>query len=283
MTWARKYWDIIDQIYWWPPYIGLNSISQKKWVRKNGYVCVPAEMVNQSGPLYSRGLKICDLIANLHSKEEILNHFFDLTFAIAGDATVSSLLFKPIGFDDIGPFENLGREVQERYGWGEDNVSQQDGFFVSSKSILGVELKLGARSTPAQILKYASMIAWEEQYSGRKENIGLLYIVPKTALEKHWQHCGLVSNEISASYLREFADTKVPKRVRDLIEKDSDMLNDVLNRMRLEVTTWSDLVSSVAEIEASLDKERQGDQALVNLLRGFRNQVEAHKGTYLLR
>lgn len=279
MTWARKYWDIIDQIYWWPPYIGLTSISQKKWVRKDGFVCVPEELVNQSGPLYSRGLKIRELIENLHSKEEILNHFFDLTFSIAGDITISSLLFKPIGFKDGGPFENLGREVQQRYGWGEDNVSQQDGFFVSSKSILAVELKLGARSTPAQILKYASMIAWEEQYSGRKENIGLLYIVPESAVEKHWQHCGLASSEISAEYLNKFAGTKVPKRVRDLIENDSDMLNDVLNRMRLEVTTWNDLVSRVAEIEASLNRQDQGDQALINLLRGFRNQVEAHKGT----
>ena len=58
------------------------------------------------------------------------------------------LLIEPLGFEDRGPFESLGREVRDRYGWGNKNVTQQDGLFVSPQSIVGVELKDGFRIKP---------------------------------------------------------------------------------------------------------------------------------------
>ena len=72
MTWNRKYWDILDQLYWTPKYLGLSSISKKKWTVRDGLVCVPAELVNKSGPLYTRGTKSGEMKEYLLRQKEIL-------------------------------------------------------------------------------------------------------------------------------------------------------------------------------------------------------------------
>jgi len=108
MSWTNKYWDILNHFYWWPPYIGMRSISQKKWTKNDGKICVPAELVNMSGPLYSRERKFEDLENHLLGNEEILNHIFDLTFSIAPDTVINESFLKPLGFDDKGEFESIG-------------------------------------------------------------------------------------------------------------------------------------------------------------------------------
>ena len=65
-------------------------------------------------------------------------------------------------------------------------MTQQDGFFVSRKSLIGVELKLGSASSPEQIAKYMALMEWEEQLTGRRDQLGLLFVVADTAVKKHW-------------------------------------------------------------------------------------------------
>lgn len=143
MTWNSKYWDILDQLYWSPKYLGLRSISQKHWIKRDGLICVPEELVNKTGPLYSRQRNISDLKEYLHGSEEILNDIFDLTFSIAPDSLINDILLRPLGFEDCGPFDSIGRESATRYGWGVlDNVTQHDGLYVSKQSVVGVEMKL---------------------------------------------------------------------------------------------------------------------------------------------
>jgi len=52
MAWNNKYWDIMDQLYWSPQYLGIRSIPKKHWKKQDGLICVPEELVNNTGPLY---------------------------------------------------------------------------------------------------------------------------------------------------------------------------------------------------------------------------------------
>jgi hypothetical protein len=142
MAWNEKYWDVINRCYWNPTYIGLKSIPQKHWLQRDDLVCVPQGLVNQDGPFYVRKSKVGENRDRLQLGEEPLNDLFNLTFAIAADAIVSKLLFNNIGISDPGPFESLGSEMGKRFGWGESNITQPDGFFTSANSLLGVELKV---------------------------------------------------------------------------------------------------------------------------------------------
>jgi len=280
MTWNETYWGILNQLYWAPRFIGLSSIQKRHWKRSPEDISVPSEMVNTNGPLYTRGRNSRDVREYLSRQEVILNQFFDITFAIAADEVLSRLFCSPLGFVDRGPFSKMSDNLGARYGWGEsENVTQPDGFYVSNKSLIGVELKLGSSSWPEQVLKYAAVMAWEEQYSGTREHLGLLYIIPDAAQEKHWSKCGLEGPHIDSSFLDRVSHDKLPKRVLDLLLHEKDRLSDVLERLSLAVVSWSFLGNELLAIEEALDQSHRGDQTLKRLLAGFRDQIENHQGT----
>src|ERR1700730_18409382 len=150
MEWNEKYWDMITNLYGTPSHMGWKRIQRKNWKIKDGIVCVPeADIAKGAHALYSRE-PLSDpekIRKSLSNKEEILNHIFNFTFAIAGDPIISRLFCEPLGIDDNGPFLSLGREILERYDLAE-NVTQQDGLFVSDNAIIAIELKLASKSWP---------------------------------------------------------------------------------------------------------------------------------------
>lgn len=281
MAWNRKYWDIIDQLYWWPRYLGLNSINQRHWRIEGDRLSIPLEMVNRSGPLYSRGQRITELIDGLHAKEEILNHLFDLTFGIAPDVLIELCFAAPLGFSDHGPFDSIGREAQDRYGWGAENVTQQDGFFVSDRSAIAVELKLGSTSWPGQIAKYAALLTWEEMAHGPRDQIGLLFIAPEAARTNHWTKCGLAADLIDATFLDQTWTRPLPAPIQRLFAENRSHVESVLERMRLAFISWSDLRHRLCAYAEGLDRSAPGDQTLGRLIDGFVAQLDAHRLTGL--
>lgn len=280
MAWNSKYWDIVDQFYWTPKYLGLHSINKRHWDKQDDRISIPSEFISKSGSIYTRGLKTADLIHDLHGKEEILNHVFDLTFAIAPDTVITSLFVEPHGFADDGPLESLGREIRIRYGWGPSaNVTQPDGVFISDRTIAGVEIKLKSSTWPEQIAKYVALMVWEEAEFHRRDQLGLLFIVPEAAVNKHWKKCGLTSSEIDASFLETLNPDKLPKRIRKLFGDKSDLVEDVLNRLQLSVISWSAFREKISKIQDRLCVENPGEQTLYRLLDGFLAQLDVHRDT----
>lgn len=279
MSWNQKYWDILANIYWTRRYMGLKSIPQEKWTINQNHICIPKNEIPANTGIYVRKRAETEQMTYLRSQEETLNHVFDLTLAIAGDDVVRRLLFKPLGFDGNGKIESLGREVMERYGW-KGNVTQQDGFFVSPESLVGVELKLGSETTSEQVLKYVTLMHCEEVIAGTRPNVGLLFIVPDTSRDSIWEQCGISgSGEIDESYLDGITTQDMAKHMQERIEENDEAFRGLLNRLKLAVISWSDFDESMSKILSDLDPHRVGDQTLIKLLEGFRAQLRDHDGT----
>lgn len=277
MTWNLKYWDILDQLYWSPKYIGLRSIQKNKCIIDDKYVAVPLELVNPDGPLYTRGRKALDHYHWMRTQEETLNHVFDIAFAIAPDAMIERCLALPLGFVDKGIFQSLGREVRFRYGWGtSENITQHDGLFVSKTSIIGVEIKINSATSSEQILKYASLVVWEEEHSGRKPQVGLLYIVPAHRVSRVLRSCGLDGPNAPLSILDKVAHEKLPKRIHELLKHGADRVRDVLDRMVVRAISWSALYLSLREIADASDPNEPGGQTLKRLVEGLTAQIADH-------
>jgi len=283
MAWNDKYWDIISNLYWTPRYLGLQSIGRDKWRVEGDWVSIPKGLIaNASGPLYSRSRSFSKTKAYLNGQEEILNQVFNLVFSIAGDEVVSRLLCRPLEIADPGPFKSIGREIGSRYGWREsENVTQQDGFFVTPTSLIAVELKLGSTSWPEQIAKYAALMIWEEAASGTRSNLGLLFIVPETALPGHWASVGLTAPHIDAKFAGRLDRAKLPKKIQTLFEQNPDKVTAVLERLRLAVIPWGSFRDQIEAIEKELNGSGAGDQTLQRLLAGLRAQIDGHDNTGL--
>jgi hypothetical protein len=282
MAWNDKYWDIISNLYWTPRYLGLKSIPQDKWRIDGDRVSIPKALIaNASGPLYSRSRTFNETKAYLNGQEEILNHIFNLVFSIAGDEVVSRLLCSPLKISDPGPFESIGREIGPRYGWRNgENVTQQDGFFVTPSSLIAVELKLGSTSWAEQIAKYVALMIWEEELSGTRSNLGILFIVPEAALADHWTSAGLAGPNIDAEFAKRLDEAKLPKKIQHLFKQKPEKVAGVLNRLRLAAMSWTSFRDRVQALEQGLGSGA-GDQTLKRLLSGLLDQVNGHDNTGL--
>lgn len=282
MSWNKRYWDIIEQIYWQPSYSGMKSIPKELILKENGRISIPEENLSKSGSIYARHRNYTDFELYMNQQEEILNHLFDITFSIASDDVIRKTFFAPLGLDDTSPCESWGREVAIRYGWGRNaNVTQHDGYFVSDRSVVAVELKLGSPSSPEQIMKYAAMMAWEELTAGPKENLGLLFILPKPAISNHWPKCGLTGPKIDGSFVSTEWKKGLNRPIERLIVENKDVVVNVLDRMILKAITWEELWNSITIIRSALDVSKSGDKTLDRLLSGFLAQLSVHGGTAL--
>ena len=275
MSWTDAYWDILSNFYWTPRYLGLKSIPRKDWRVDGDWVMIPKDAVaNSSGPLYTRARKFPELKSYLQGQEEILNHMFNLTFSIAADAVLTELLFQPLGFEYSGPIVRLGREIGARYGWPGENVTQQDGLFVSGQSIVGVELKLGSQSWPEQIAKYIALMVWEEAFGGEREDLGLLFLVPEESLPAHWSTIGLQGPMIDDSFLTRLDRRKLPKKILDLLDTRPIQVRSVISKLRLAVLSWNAFSQQISMLESRLTSRTAGDQTLVRLLSGLRVHID---------
>lgn len=279
MSWNRKYWDNLANFYWYPRFMGLKSIPRKKWTTSKNYISIPKNEIPANARIYVRKRAEAEQMAYLRSQEETLNHMFDLTLAIAGDEVVRRLIFEPLAFDGNGPIKSLGREVKARYGW-KSKVTQQDGFLVSPESIVGIELKLGSKTRSEQVLKYVTLLHCEELLTGKRPNVGLLFIVPDTSRDSIWEQCGISgSGEIDESYLDGEITQNLKEHMQKRIEEHGEAYRGLLNRLKLDVVSWSDFDESISEILSDLAPHRAGDQTLIKLLEGFQAQLRDHDGT----
>jgi hypothetical protein len=291
VTWNHKLWDVITLLYCTPRFVGMGSITEDK---------CPADfkaltsLTGDGYRLYARNRKIDEALRYLNGQEEVLNSFFNIAFAIAPDEVLSRLLCAPLGIPDAGPFTSFGSgEIASRYTFGNGNVTQPDGFFSTSKSLVAAELKLGSACWPEQIAKYVALMRWEQKETGLRENLGLLFILPEKSLESNWSKVGLnvlnrrgdhpaqssMIRRCPADFFDNLNQRKLPARVRQLFDNESGHIRSDFERLRLAAVSWTWLRYEISKIEGELDCSVRGDQTLKRLLAGLRAQIEAHRNT----
>ncbi len=278
MSWSSKYWDAVHQFYWEPSYLGLASIPKAQWGSDPDVIQLSKSLIENGSTLYTRRGTSLQNLSRLRALEETLNHIFEITFAIAPDVVVAECFCQPLGIDDAGPFDRLGREVAERYVWG--NVTQQDGYFVSTQSAVGVELKLSAPTTATQVLKYLTLMVQEQKVSGAKKSLGLVYITPHPDPVLLWDQCGAdPEGRLADDWLSQFQTSKLNPTLRKLLDTHADEFARASEKLRLAHVSWQSLAGVCRTIISRLSSGSPGDQTLSRLLTGFVDAVEQHEGT----
>jgi len=279
MTWQKKYWDAVDQFYWTPKHLGLNSIPKSEWGDDPENIVIQRSMLAKDASLYTRVGKAKENALRMQGLEETLNHIFEITFGIASDAAISEIIFRAVGLLDEGPFERIGREASIRYRWGNKNVTQQDAFFVSPVSLLGIEMKLGSTTRPEQVVKYLCLVLMEEMLSGRRSSVGLLYITPYQA-ETVWKQAGATNTGIlPLDFITTFDSGKLNSYLQNFYLDNQLALLDLACRFQMTHISWSELIARCSSVAAALDGGHSGDATLARLLNGFIDAIKNHKGT----
>lgn len=276
MSWTKKYWDLVEHLYWSPQYIGLKSIPQRHWTIDGDIVSVPKEMTNPRGPLYRRLRSGEDYETYVHRQEETFNHIFDLTFAITPGDIIGEV-FGPL--TSAGPdhsYQSLGRELRTRHFWGEhDNITHPDGFFVAENSILAVELKFNAKTSLDQLAKYVLLIVAEEMVEGRRDSLDLLYVFNSDPNDSFERQTSIEPDAVNETLFDALSRSVRKTKIRSFLHDNEAKFRDVLNRLSVRCISWKDFADALLDYSEALSESR-GDRTLQRLILGLKTEITGH-------
>jgi hypothetical protein len=208
-------------------------------------------------------------------QEETFNHIFDLTFAILPGDVVCDLLDQ---FTSVGcghNYESLGRELFDRYSWGNKNVTAPDGFFVARDSVLAVELKFNAITSLDQLAKYLTLFVVEELFAGKREHLDLLYIFHSNPHASFTTQTGFAPDEINGNITDTLVDAGKGQFVRKILGDNREAMNDVLERIKIHCISWADFRNALVAFAGELENG-QGDRTLRRLIDGLATAIAEH-------
>jgi hypothetical protein len=212
--------------------------------------------------------------------EEPLNHIFDIAFGIASSPIIENLLLGPFGWKDSGDFVSLGREIASRYdGFANSNTTQQDGYFVSDRTLLGVELKIASRTWSGQVLKYLALMVAEEKLTGQREQLGLLFITPDSSPESVFRDGGIsAAGKLSQSFLESVPPSRINRMIADMLSTDRDHFRDLSGRVTCTHISWEKFADSIFELAAQQEGS-VGGRTAQRLLEGLGQAIHEQAGT----
>ncbi len=276
MSWTENYWDIVNEFYWVPSYLGLKSIPQRHWVVDGDLVSIPKEMTNTSGPLYRRLRSGKDYWHFVRRQEETFNHIFNLALSILPGDIISEIFGQFTGFAASYNYRLCGNSIRDEYPWiGGANVTTPDAFLLSSESALAIEIKFNAKTSLDQLAKYVALIAGEEIYGNRHRNLDLLYICPESASECFFKQTSIHADDLCGEHF-ELLDRSVKNpRVKEFFAARPSAIVDVLSRLRVACITWSQFLAALKTYIASIG-DTPGDRTLYRLLDGLAKEICNH-------
>lgn len=273
MGWNDKLFDNLDQIYWTPKMIGLSTVRAALSPDGQHYL-VPKELLSGGRSLYRRGSTGAVWKSGLSGSEELLNQLLEVALAIAPGRFLEEAFFAPLGISPVGCIRTIGREVLARHArYSANQFTQHDGFYISENSTVMMEMKLGARTSVEQYLKYVMLTALEEMTHGPRPHAGLVYLVPQSAVAGVRKDLYLDDPEARAAILSDPQAHTKKARLRDLLGRYPEAFRSVARRMGVAITTWDAFYDLAVRYRD--DARATGNETLENLMQGIIAQLEA--------
>lgn len=275
-TWPRAYWDAVDQFYWHPTYLGLGSIAQSKWKRSGNLVCIDESLTNKSGPLYRRVLNSKTYEPFLRAQEETFNHVLDIALAIVPPAEIGTLVSGFTSQKVEDEYHPIGRSLLERFGFRpSSNITQHDCYLLGAQSIACLELKFDSPTSLNQLAKYMWLCLKEEDFTGKKDRLDLVYIAPGNATRKIEKDLGFSLDELRFQDISRFTNSKTNKEIARSFEERFNCFEEIASRMKISAISWGEF-KKVLETRISELKKNGQDKTLVRLYEGLVEEISRH-------
>lgn len=151
--------------------------------------------------------------------------------------------------------------------------TQHDGFYLTENAVVMMERKLKARTSIEQYLKYCTLIALEELMYGRKEHLGLIYLVPAGSVARTRKDLRLDDSDALRSLWQEPRAHTDKSTLLALLDRHAEAIRAVGARLRITVITWDDFRDVVPRFHN--DARASGNQTLENLMQGVLAQLDS--------
>ncbi len=158
-SWVHSYYEALSFFYWEPQHLG-----RKKYVDAT----------------YNTADKV---MKHLGVMELTLNHQIKTFLSIAPCSLRNRLFQAALGRSIAGEFVMVGRDVDKLYAL--NNVTQPDFLFTSNETTVSLEMKIGAKSSVKQVLKYA-LLAFAVEQKDSKQRQHCLILLSKGPFSSLW-------------------------------------------------------------------------------------------------
>ncbi len=275
--WTSAYWDILEQVYWVPPYIGMKSIPRKLWQTHGDRVSVPSIMTSSNGPLYFREKKTADFWPYIQRQEETFNHQFELFASLLSPEDLALVLAPICGLPQGLAISPLGRSTNSHLKWSEmGNYTQPDLFLRGPSAIAMIELKFNAKTNMDQFGKYLALIARDDDLYGGKPLRRLTYILasrePVMALEKQ---LGQSIRDISQLAPETIATHVKNAKVASYLRENPDPVRRAITQTQINAVSWQALHDRLVEVSKQADN-KPGVRTFCRILSGMAEAVLMH-------
>jgi len=252
-SWVRGYYDEVGSFYWEPQHL-----RPKKYVEST--------------------LNTFDSVeAHLRTMEVTLNHRIKQFLRLAPDSLRNRLFRPAFGREIPGEFIMEGSllDIDKKYQL--NSAVQPDFLFTTDDTTVSLEMKLAAKSSVAQVLKYALLaLAVEQQHGKRMRH--LLAFIGVYDFSTLWPK-GIVSqNDLRRALDKDkysFLDGKA-KRFR---EQESRFF-EIVSSMQIGFISYGTFAALLNE-EAKLLDGSAAAQVYRKLLRGMVGEMESRLGATL--
>ena len=132
MGWNQQYYDTLSFYFWEPQHIGRKRNPNSK-IRNER-----------------------DVVTRLRSLEVALNHQMELFFRLAPNSFANRFLAAAFGVPLSDNFEVAGRQLRDQLN--DQGMLQPDIVLLGNANVVAIELKVGAKSSLAQLIKYLTFL-----------------------------------------------------------------------------------------------------------------------------
>lgn len=239
-SWVYAYYEALEFLYWEPQHLGKQA----------------------ERPRYTSAAKVR---AHLGQMEVTLNHNLNQFFALAPDSLRNDLFGRVFGTTFHDPFRLVGRDVGQRFRL--QSAVQPDLLFLSGEQTVAIEMKLGAKSSITQVLKYALL--------------GLaVELVRKRELQHHLLYLGV--GPFSRLWTEQFADAKALHQVLTVTDLEtflktrpahfrhhSQRFAQIVNQLSISYITYSTLANELTRMAPDATEDSPGGQVYRKLIGGI--------------
>lgn len=244
--WNTEYYDIMSFFYWEPQHLGKKSSPKRR---------------------YS---SLEEVIEHLKEMEVSLNHQFNFFFRLLPESLylrffrsiLSGLVEDSYHYQGIEDLEKLQL----------NDATQPDILFVGQKSIIGVELKIHAKTTYEQILKYAMLFYFEQKHSEASKACNLVFFGRGTFSNLFREEISSIKELKSRFSIDMLPDTTRKGNISLLEHKEG--IVDLAKSMTISFISYSELYNSLNDLKSEIDKYSPYYDAPLKLIDGMLNELE---------
>lgn len=214
--WNRQYYDNMAFHFWEPHHIGRTRNPD------------------------SRIRTEAEATAKLRGLEVVLNHQMELFFRLAPDGLVRDLFACAFGAEFADTYRVIGREFHQLFAVA--GLTQPDLLFEGTRATVAIELKLGAKTSLEQIVKYATLFALMQP---ARQAYGLLLMGPK-GFPDLWRDKFQTPADISPA-LAGLDRSTLPGKLRRHLECRGDDVDALLAQMKVGFLSYENFHTRLAD------------------------------------